>query len=162
MFVAGIDAHATYLVIAIVSNTGQLVAGPIRIKNTQEDRLDNLLQPYRPLEVVVETSPAWPWLFDRPSSVKTPSAGIVGDLFVSHGGIDVLDLTPAGRGTTMRDTSCPVGIRSRHLGHDPERPAPMGPVSGTSHESELRGESVIVVEPTKHWASHQLDRAFST
>ena len=65
MFVAGIDAHATYLVIAIVSNTGQLVAGPIRIKNTQEDRLDNLLRPYRPLEVVVETSPAWPWLFDR-------------------------------------------------------------------------------------------------
>ena len=32
MFVAGIDAHATYSVIAIVSNTGQLVAGPIRIK----------------------------------------------------------------------------------------------------------------------------------
>ena len=39
MFVAGIDAHATYSVIAIVSNTGQLV--------------------------VVETSLAWPWLFDR-------------------------------------------------------------------------------------------------
>ena len=35
MFLAGIDAHATYSVIAIVSNTGQLVAGPIRIKNTQ-------------------------------------------------------------------------------------------------------------------------------
>ena len=65
MFVAGIDAHATYSVIAIVSNTGQLVAGPIRIKNTQEDRLDALLQQYQPLEVVVETSPAWPWLFDR-------------------------------------------------------------------------------------------------
>ncbi len=43
MFVAGIDAHATYSVIAIVSNTGQLVAGPIRIKNTQEDRLNDLL-----------------------------------------------------------------------------------------------------------------------
>ena len=65
MFVAGIDAHATYSVIAIVSNTGQLVAGPSRIKNTQEDRLDDLLQQYQPLEVVVETSPAWPWLFDR-------------------------------------------------------------------------------------------------
>ena len=50
MFVAGIDAHATYSVIAIVSNTGQLVAGPIRIKNTQEDRLDDLLEQYRPLE----------------------------------------------------------------------------------------------------------------
>ena len=65
MFVAGIDAHATYSVIAIVSNTGQLVAGPIWIKNTQEDRLDDLLQQYQPLEVAVETSPAWPWLFDR-------------------------------------------------------------------------------------------------
>ena len=30
MFVAGIDAHATYSVIALVSKTGQLVAGPIR------------------------------------------------------------------------------------------------------------------------------------
>ena len=65
MFVAGIDAHATYSVIAIVSNTGQLVAGPIRIKNTESDRFDELLKSYRPLEVVVETSPAWPWLFDR-------------------------------------------------------------------------------------------------
>ena len=32
MFVAGVDAHATYSVIAIVSNTGQLVEGPVRIK----------------------------------------------------------------------------------------------------------------------------------
>ncbi len=65
MFVAGIDAHATYSVIAIVSNTGQLVEGPVRIKNTEADRLVELLEQYRPLEVVVETSPAWPWLFDR-------------------------------------------------------------------------------------------------
>ncbi len=65
MFVAGIDAHATYSVIAIVSNAGQLVHGPVRIKNADADRLSDLLEPYRPLEVVVETSPAWPWLFDR-------------------------------------------------------------------------------------------------
>ncbi len=65
MFVAGIDAHATYSVIAIVSNTGQLVHGPVRIHNKEADRLDELLSQYRPLEVVVETSPAWPWLFDR-------------------------------------------------------------------------------------------------
>ena len=56
MFVAGIDAHATYSVIAIVSNTGQLVHGPVRIKSTEEERLDELLEQYRPLEVVVETS----------------------------------------------------------------------------------------------------------
>jgi hypothetical protein len=62
MFVAGIDAHATYSVIAIVSNTGELVHKPVRIKNSEADRLDELLSPFRPLEVVVETSPAWPWL----------------------------------------------------------------------------------------------------
>ena len=65
MFVAGIDAHATYSVIAIVSDTGELVHGPIRIKNADADQLTELLEPFRPLEVVVETSPAWPWLFDR-------------------------------------------------------------------------------------------------
>ena len=65
MFVAGVDAHATYCVIAIVSNAGQLVAGPVRIKNADADQLTELLEPFRPLEVVVETSPAWPWLFDR-------------------------------------------------------------------------------------------------
>ena len=48
MFVAGIDAHATYSVIAIVSNTGQLVHGSVRIKNTEEERLDELLEQYRP------------------------------------------------------------------------------------------------------------------
>ena len=67
MFVAGIDAHATYSVIAIVSNTGELVHKPVRIKNNEADRLDELLAQFRPLEVVVETSPAWPWLFDRGS-----------------------------------------------------------------------------------------------
>jgi len=65
MYVAGIDAHATYSVIAVVSNTGELVEKPVRIKNSEEDRLHELLDQYRPLEVVVETSPAWPWLFDR-------------------------------------------------------------------------------------------------
>ena len=65
MFVAGIDAHATYSVIAIVSNTGELVHKPVRINNSEADRIDELLEPFRPLEVVVETSPAWPWLFDR-------------------------------------------------------------------------------------------------
>ncbi len=37
MFVAGIDAHATYSVTAIVSNTCQLVDGPVRIKNMEAD-----------------------------------------------------------------------------------------------------------------------------
>ena len=42
MFVAGIDAHATYSVIAIVSNTGQLVQEPVRINNTDEERFHKL------------------------------------------------------------------------------------------------------------------------
>jgi transposase len=65
MFVAGIDAHATYSVICVVSNGGELVHGPVRIKNAEADQLTELLEQFRPLEVVVETSPAWPWLFDR-------------------------------------------------------------------------------------------------
>ena len=73
MFVAGIDAHATYSVIAIVSNTGELVHKPVRIKNSEADRLDELLEPFRPLEVVVETSPAWPWL-QAESSRRPPGS----------------------------------------------------------------------------------------
>ena len=61
----GIDAHATYSVIAIVSNAGQLVQEPVRVMNREGDRLVELLAPFRPLDVVVETSPAWLWLFDR-------------------------------------------------------------------------------------------------
>ncbi len=43
MFVAGIDAHATYSVLCVVSNGGQLVHGPVRIKNTEADQLTGLL-----------------------------------------------------------------------------------------------------------------------
>lgn len=64
MHVAGIDAHATYVVVAIVSNDGAVVHKPIRIKNTEPQRLTDVLEPFRPMEVVVEASPAWPWLYD--------------------------------------------------------------------------------------------------
>jgi len=64
MYVAGIDAHATYLVVGIVSNTGDLVQPPIRIPNARTDTLLELLQRYQPIEGVVETSPAWPWLYE--------------------------------------------------------------------------------------------------
>jgi len=64
MFVAGIDAHTTYSVIAVVSNAGELVHRPARIPNSQPDRLLGLLEEFRPVEVVVETCPTWPWLFD--------------------------------------------------------------------------------------------------
>ena len=64
MFVAGIDGRATYCVTAFVSNSGALVQKAVRIPNANPDRLVSLLEQYRPLEVVVETCPAWPWLFD--------------------------------------------------------------------------------------------------
>ena len=64
MFVAGIDAHATYVVVAIVSNDGVLVQKPLRIRNAESSRLVHLLEAYSPIEVVVEASPAWPWLYD--------------------------------------------------------------------------------------------------
>lgn len=64
MYTAGIDAHTSYLVVAIVSKDGVLQARR-RVKVGEPERLDALLSGYRPLEVVVETSSAWPWLRDR-------------------------------------------------------------------------------------------------
>jgi len=64
MNVAGIDGHATYLVVAVVSKTGELVQKATRIANRRADQLVELLEALRPVEVVVETSPAWPWLYD--------------------------------------------------------------------------------------------------
>lgn len=64
MYVAGIDAHTSYLVVAIVSKEGALMERR-RVPVQEPDRLDELLGRYRPLEVVVETSSAWPWLHDH-------------------------------------------------------------------------------------------------
>lgn len=64
MFVAGIDAHTRYSVIVVVNSTGDLVHGPSRIPNAQADRLVSLLEGFPPVEVVVETCPTWPWLFE--------------------------------------------------------------------------------------------------
>lgn len=64
MYVAGIDAHTTYLVVAVVSNTGERVLGPTRIRNDDRARLLEVLSHYRPLEAVVESSPGWAWLRD--------------------------------------------------------------------------------------------------
>jgi transposase len=64
MNVAGIDAHATYLVVAIVSKTGELVQHATRIANREASSFRELLESFRPLEAIVETSPAWPWLYD--------------------------------------------------------------------------------------------------
>ncbi len=59
MCVAGIDAHATYPVIAIVSNTAQLVHGPVRINNKEAGQLQGgplERRVHDPVGVTVEVS----------------------------------------------------------------------------------------------------------
>lgn len=48
MHVAGIDAHATYVVGAIVSNDGSLVPKPVRIQNREIGKLHGVLHPAQP------------------------------------------------------------------------------------------------------------------
>lgn len=62
MFVAGLDAHTRYVVICVVNRVGELVMNPTRVRVEQRERILVLLAPYRPLEVVMETSSSWPWL----------------------------------------------------------------------------------------------------
>lgn len=62
MFVAGIDAHTRYLKVVVVSSTGERVLGPVRVNANEPTRLVTVLEPYRPLHAVVETSSAWPWV----------------------------------------------------------------------------------------------------
>lgn len=64
MNVAGIDGHANYVVVTILSSRAKMLLSPVRIKNAESHRLIELLDAHRPLEAVVETSPAWPWLYD--------------------------------------------------------------------------------------------------
>ena len=52
-------------------------------------------------------------LVPEPSSPKTPSVRLLGAQFVSHGRIDVPDLTPGDQATSEGDTSCPGRIRIR-------------------------------------------------
>lgn len=62
MYVAGIDAHTRYVVIVVVNRMGDRVLGPLKIKAHDGAKLVTALAEYRPLDVVVETSPSWPWV----------------------------------------------------------------------------------------------------
>jgi transposase len=64
VFVAGVDAHTRYVVLVIVDSAAGKVLGPVRIRTHERERLLAALAPYRPLDVVVETSSSWPWLHD--------------------------------------------------------------------------------------------------
>lgn len=64
MNVAGIDAHTTYLVVVIVAKDGEKILGPQRIGMHEPRRLLEILDAAAPVEIVMETSPTWPWLHD--------------------------------------------------------------------------------------------------
>jgi transposase len=68
MYFGGIDAHAASLMVAVVDQVGQRVLAPTRISVRKPERLVEVLRPFRPLRVVVETCPFWPWTHDRLTS----------------------------------------------------------------------------------------------
>jgi transposase len=63
MYYVGIDAHVRYLRIAVVDKDGALVMERT-VGSEEPERLLAELAPYRPLAVVVETCPAWPWIHE--------------------------------------------------------------------------------------------------
>lgn len=64
MLYGGIDAHETYLTIAVVDNNGEVVHEVGRVPAGDGEALLEALEGYRPLEVVVETCSFWPWIAD--------------------------------------------------------------------------------------------------
>lgn len=63
MYYCGIDAHIQYLRIVVLDKDGELVLERnIRCESPEE--LVEVVGRYRPLKVVVETCPSWPWLHD--------------------------------------------------------------------------------------------------
>jgi transposase len=74
VFVAGIDAHTRYVKVVVVTSMGERVLGPTRVNADEPTRLVAVLERYRPLRVVVETSSAWPWVRDV---VRAPAVTFV-------------------------------------------------------------------------------------
>lgn len=63
MYYAGIDAHLKYLQVAVLDRFGELSLNS-RVSTGMPEELLRTLAPFRPLEVVVETCPFWPWIYD--------------------------------------------------------------------------------------------------
>lgn len=63
MYYAGIDAHVRYLRIAMLDKDGNLVM-ETTVSSEDPERLVEELASYRPLSVVVETCPSWPWIHE--------------------------------------------------------------------------------------------------
>lgn len=65
MYYGGIDAHAQYLQVAVLDKDGN---SALECSLSAKDgALAALLLPYRPLRVVVEACPFWPWVRDQVS-----------------------------------------------------------------------------------------------
>jgi transposase len=64
MFYAGIDAHAQYLRVVVLDKEGNVVAEGT-VSAQEQDAITRFLRRFRPLHVVVETCPFWPWLRDQ-------------------------------------------------------------------------------------------------
>src|SRR5213594_1289757 len=63
MYFSGLDAHLRYVTVAVLDRLGG-VALETTVPTRTPERLLAALAPYRPLDVVVETCPFWPWLYD--------------------------------------------------------------------------------------------------
>ena len=63
MYYGGIDAHRSYLTVAIMDKEGNVVHECKRVPIGGEPLLE-VLEGFRPLEVVVETCPFGPWIHD--------------------------------------------------------------------------------------------------
>lgn len=48
----------------IINSTGERVLGPTRVSVDRPERLLTLLAPFHPMDAVMETSAAWPWLYE--------------------------------------------------------------------------------------------------
>lgn len=64
MYYGGIDAHRTYLTIAVVDKSGEVIEETRRVPIGDGGPLLEALAEIRPLEVVVETCSFWPWIHD--------------------------------------------------------------------------------------------------
>lgn len=62
MYFASIDAHKDYLQLAVLDKSAVLLLE--QTVPADPEPLVEALAPFRPLRVVVETSPFWPWLYD--------------------------------------------------------------------------------------------------
>src|SRR6266567_271362 len=63
MYFAGLDAHLKYVTVAVLDRLGTIVL-ETTVSTREPERVLAVLAPFRPLEVVVETCPFWPWLYD--------------------------------------------------------------------------------------------------